>query len=70
MGLDRGRHPPPESQGHRLINPHAFGGDPRDVTVVGPVRRAMSACALFTSLAAKMIILSGLCLLRWPASGL
>lgn len=56
-------------------NASAFGGDPRNVTVLGQSAGAMSTCALLTSpeaegLISKAIISSGSCGLRWPAGGL
>ncbi|MFE7133977.1 carboxylesterase family protein [Streptomyces sp. NPDC057638] len=53
-------------------NAAVFGGDPDNITVFGQSAGAMSACALLTSphardLVDKVILMSGSCLLEWPA---
>ncbi|MFJ5102364.1 carboxylesterase/lipase family protein [Streptomyces sp. NPDC088554] len=56
-------------------NARAFGGDPGNLTVFGESAGGMSACALLTSpeargLMDKVVIMSGSCLVTWPAGTL
>lgn len=56
-------------------NAHAFGGDPRNVTLFGESAGGMSTCAQLTSPSAaglftRAIIQSGPCTMSWPDNGL